>query len=175
MESDDRRRQLPPEELLAELPLEEAAAVLDLGAGGGYLTLPASMRTRGTVFAVDADPLMREVLESRVRSRGIANVRVLEGRAERLPLDDAAVDAVLASLVLHILDEPGEGVLELVRVLKPSGVGLIVEWAEPRPDGKEGHRVFRPDMVRLLEAAGAAVTGGRAWGDAYYSLLFRKA
>jgi ubiquinone/menaquinone biosynthesis C-methylase UbiE/N-acetylglutamate synthase-like GNAT family acetyltransferase len=175
LESDDRRKQLPPEQLLRALPLEAVDAVLDLGAGGGYLTLPASARAKGMIYAVDADPLMRDVLESRVQRRGIANIRVLEGRAEQLPLSDASVGVVLASLILHILDDPGEGVRELLRVLKPGGVGLIVEWAEPRPDGKQGHRVFQPDMVRLLEAAGAAVIGGRAWGECYYSLLFRKA
>lgn len=174
LESAERLAQLPPEQLLDLLEVRDADTVLDLGAGGGYLTFPAAGRTNGTVYAVDADPEMRQVLNYRAGEQRMANVKVMDGRAEEIPLPDSSVDKAIASLVLHILDDPSRGVNELLRVMRPGGIGLIVEWAHPRGDGKSGHRIYPPQLIDLLQSSGATVTHQQEWADNWYSLLFRK-
>ncbi|WP_058303648.1 class I SAM-dependent methyltransferase [Gorillibacterium timonense] len=174
LESAERLAQLPPERLLDRLEPVGADSVLDVGAGGGYLTFPAARRTTGTVYAMDADPNIRKVLEYRSIEYGAANVKVIEGRVEQIPLPDSSVDKGMASLIFHILDDPSEGVNELLRVIKPGGSGLIIEWAKPRPDGRAGHRIYEEEMLRLLLAAGAENVSREEWADTYYSLTFRK-
>ncbi len=93
----------------------EPARVLDLGAGTGKLT--RSLLARGLdVVAVEPDPGMLAVL--RERSPG-AEAR--SGSAERVPLPDGAVDAVLVGQALHWFDLD-RAVPEIARVLRPGGV-----------------------------------------------------
>ncbi|MEU5262391.1 class I SAM-dependent methyltransferase [Amycolatopsis sp. NPDC021455] len=94
--------------------------VLDLGAGTGKLTL--GLAALGLdVVAVEPDPEMRAELERRVPP-----ATSLAGRAERIPLPDAEVDAVFAGQAFHWFDEPA-AMTEIGRVLRPGGV-LVPMW-----------------------------------------------
>jgi SAM-dependent methyltransferase len=48
-------------------------------------------------------------------------IRVVDGTAEALPAHDGAVDAVVASLVLCTVTDPGQALAEVRRVLRPGG------------------------------------------------------
>jgi ubiquinone/menaquinone biosynthesis C-methylase UbiE len=99
----------------------------------------------------------------------------MQGSAECIPLPDASVDSAIASLLLHMLEEPAVGLREMCRVLRQGGRGLIVEWKHPRPDGKPGHRVPLNEMQRLLAEQGTTVIHENDWADTWYSLVFTKA
>ncbi|MBO1334036.1 class I SAM-dependent methyltransferase [Streptomyces sp. VRA16 Mangrove soil] len=89
--------------------------VLDLGAGTGKLT--AVLVGMGfEVVAVEPDAAMLGELRA-----AVPGVRALHGSAERIPLPDASVDAVLAGNALHWFDMAVAGP-ELARVLAPGGV-----------------------------------------------------
>jgi len=84
-----------PEAILDLLPLSDAAAVLDLGAGTGKLTrLLVSRYAR--VTAVEPLDGMRGVLETVV-----PEAESLPGSAESIPVDDASVDGVFAGQAFH--------------------------------------------------------------------------
>ncbi|MFD1773505.1 class I SAM-dependent methyltransferase [Paenibacillus rhizophilus] len=174
LESQERLSGLPPERLLDLAGVGNDDDVLDIGAGGGYFTFPAAGRTKGRVYAVDSSPVMLDVLRGRARDLEKANVEVAEGSAEHLPLADGSVDVAIASLLLHILQSPEEGIREMCRVLKPDGRGLVVEWLHPREDGKPGHRVPLEKMKLYLDACGAERVHEDIWTDTYYSIVFQK-
>jgi ubiquinone/menaquinone biosynthesis C-methylase UbiE len=46
----------------------------------------------------------------------------------RLPLADATVDAVMASVVLHEMTQPVRALQEAARLLKPGGRLFILDW-----------------------------------------------
>jgi SAM-dependent methyltransferase len=103
--------------------------VLDLAAGTGKLT--GVLCAEGhEVTAVEPDEAM---LSELVRlHRG---VRALPGRAERIPLPDGTMDAVVAGQAFHWFD-PELALSEIARVLRPGGVvaglwngdDVDVEW-----------------------------------------------
>ena len=135
--------------VVSRLGLGTEAVVLDLGAGTGKLTRPLVERFP-RVIAVEPDPGMRAVL-----TRATEAYRVLDGRAEAIPLDDASVDAVLVGEAFHWFDtEPALG--EIARVLRPcGGLGLIWKhWWETEPPVPPAaaelmKRVYeRPDLER---------------------------
>lgn len=95
------------------------ARVLDLGAGTGKLT--RALHGAGhDVTAADPDPAMLEAL-----SRALPGVPARVGRAEALPFEDGAFDAVVMGQAWHWVD-PARAVPEIARVLRPGGVlGLV--------------------------------------------------
>jgi SAM-dependent methyltransferase len=94
--------------------------VLDLAAGTGKLT-QGLIAFGLDVTAVEPDPAMLAEL-----SRRFPSLHAIQGRAERIPLPDAALDAVFAGQAFHWFDtEPA--LTEIARVLKPGGV-LVVLW-----------------------------------------------
>jgi SAM-dependent methyltransferase len=94
--------------------------VLDLAAGTGKLT--EGIRGLGHhVVAVEPDESMRNELIANLPS-----VTVLAGTAERIPLPDAAVDAVLVGQAFHWFDAD-RALPEIARVLRPGGV-LAALW-----------------------------------------------
>ncbi|CDJ99165.1 putative enzyme [Microbacterium sp. C448] len=103
------------EPVVARSPLR----VADVGAGTGKLTR-AVLAGGAEVVAVDPDPAMLDQLRA-----GLPDVRTVEGQAERMPLPDASVDAVVLGQAWHWVD-PDAGSREIGRVLAPGGVlGLV--------------------------------------------------
>ena len=106
-------------------------ATLDLAAGTGKLT--RQLVTRGAdVTAVDPTAGMREALRS-----ALPGIRVEDGRAEELPMEDGTFAAVTVAQAFHWFDAP-RAIREIHRVLGPDGaLGLVwnvmdreVEWVD---------------------------------------------
>ncbi|WP_127473740.1 class I SAM-dependent methyltransferase [Microbacterium sulfonylureivorans] len=91
--------------------------ILDAGCGSGPLS--AALRTRGAALtAFDGSPAMVELARRRLGDDVPVSVADL---AEPLPFEDDAFDDVVASLVLHYLEDWAGPLAELRRVLKPGG------------------------------------------------------
>ena len=124
----DRYRVGPPAAIVAEVTPAHCEAVLDLGAGTGALTRHLVGRFP-TVFAVEPDQRMRDVLTGSCPS-----AVALDGVAEKIPLPDASVDAVLVSSAWHWMD-PALAIPEIARVLRPGGQYLFLEHVRS-PDNR---------------------------------------
>jgi SAM-dependent methyltransferase len=91
--------------------------ILDAGCGAGPLS--AALRDRGAVVTgVDASAGMLELARRRLGPD--TDLRVAD-LADPLPFPDAAFDDVVASLVLHYIQDWGPTLAELRRVLVPGG------------------------------------------------------
>lgn len=103
------------DELLAGL----SGRVVEIGAGNGmnFAHYPATVTE---VLALEPEPYLRAKAEAAATSAP-TRVTVRDGLAAALPLDDASVDAAIASLVLCTVPEPAGALAELRRVLKPRG------------------------------------------------------
>lgn len=92
-------------------------AVLDAGCGSGPLT--AALRDRGAlVTGFDGSPAMVELARQRLGEDVPLRVADL---AEPLPFADDSFDVVVASLVLHYLQDWSGPLTEIRRVLTPGG------------------------------------------------------
>ncbi len=101
--------------------LTTGARVLEIGCGAGHLT--ARLAERGLrVEAVDSSPAMVEITARRVRERGFQE-RTNVGTADvhALPFESSHFDLVVAVGVLPWLHSPEHAILEMARVLRPTG------------------------------------------------------
>jgi demethylmenaquinone methyltransferase/2-methoxy-6-polyprenyl-1,4-benzoquinol methylase len=80
----------------------------------------------------------------------------LVGDAPRLPLRDASVDVVTIAFGLRNLPEPGRGLLEFRRVLRPGGRLVVCEFSQPVVPVLRG--VYRRYLTRLLPLAARRLT-----------------
>jgi SAM-dependent methyltransferase len=95
----------------------DSRRILDVGCGSGPLS--AALRERGAlVSGFDLSKAMIELARARL---GEDADLIVHDLAEPLPYADAAFDDVVASLVLHYLEDWTEPLAELRRVLKPGG------------------------------------------------------
>ena len=110
-------------------------AVLDLGAGAGTDACIAARLAGpgGKVFALDMTPAMLERLRLLKVRHGLANMEVIEGAADRIPLADASVDVVTSNGVLNLVFDKRKAVAEIFRVLRPGGYVQIADIVIGRP------------------------------------------
>jgi len=103
------------DELLAGL----SGRVIEVGAGTGsnFAHYPASVEE---IVAVEPEPYLRERARA-AAARADVRIEVLDGVADRLPVDDASFDAAVACLVLCTVPDLARALAELRRVLRPDG------------------------------------------------------
>jgi len=158
-------------------PVDEKR-VLDVGCGDGLIA--SELARRGAhVVGLDADFTMVAAARSRAERESV-QLRVIEGRAEMLPFDDAVFDYILAVAVLCFVPDAGRAVAEIARVLKPGGrlvLGELGRWnlwaAHRRVRGWLGSPTWRAakfrsetDLHHLADVGGLNVIEMR--GCVYY-------
>jgi ubiquinone/menaquinone biosynthesis C-methylase UbiE len=113
--AEDRGQAEHRHELLTGL----SGRVVEVGAGNG-LNFAHYPEAVSEVVAVEPESYLRE--RAAEAAAGVAvSVRVVDGVAERLPLDDSSVAAGIASLVLCSVPDQDTALQELFRVIRPGG------------------------------------------------------
>lgn len=109
--------------------LAPGARVLEVASGTGQATsaLALAVGPSGRVIATDAAVGM--VAATRDAVAGPVAFAAMDG--QRLAARDESVDGVVCMLGLALLADPGEGLLEFHRVLRPDGRAALGVWAEP--------------------------------------------
>ena len=133
-------------------------AVLDVGAGTGYLLRLLAGRLPGTeeLTGVDAAPSMVAVARERA---GDERLRFLEGTAERLPAADGRYDLVVSTTSFDHWADQAAGIAECARVLAPGGRLVLADqfslllWPT-LVAGRRGKARTRARATRLVTAAG---------------------
>ncbi len=121
--------------LLAALKLQPGDAVADIGAGTGYYTrrLAKLVGEKGTVYAVDIQPEMLELLTNKLAQAGVTNVKPVLGTLTDPKLPRASVDAILMVDVYHEFSHPYEMAAAMVEALRPGGRLIFVEFRGEDP------------------------------------------
>ena len=108
--------------LFAQLAGATDIAEVGLGAGPNLQFYPRSSR----VLGVEPNEFMDAPATRAAKAAGVA-LQVCRGVAEALPLEDASVDAVVATLVLCTVRDPAAALREIARVLRPGGRYVFIE------------------------------------------------
>ena len=150
LEDPARLEALPRATVVALLRLAGAETVVDYGAGTGTYTLAvAEAVPQGRVIAVEALPRLAQMLRDKLTPELAERFEIVETDANAVPAADGVADRVVMVDVLHHLyDQPG-ALAEVVRLLRPGGLFVVVDWGDrERPLGPPLDHVLGLAAVR---------------------------
>jgi demethylmenaquinone methyltransferase/2-methoxy-6-polyprenyl-1,4-benzoquinol methylase len=137
--------------LVSRVPAD-GGHVLDVATGTG-LVARLLLRAGHPVTGIDQSAEMIAVAQARFDG----SVQLVRASAETLPFADASFDHLTFTYLLRYVDEPGEVLRELARVVRPGGTIAMLEFGVPR-------RLARPPWelyTRVgLPLAGRAISPG---------------
>ncbi len=97
--------------------------VVDIGSGSGVDALVAAQKTGpgGEVVGIDITPAMIQKAREIIRQAAVDHVRVTEGRADDIPLDNGCADVVTSNGVINLVPDKKRAFEEIHRILTPGG------------------------------------------------------
>ena len=145
------------------LDLRAPSRVLDLCTGTADLLVEALGRDpRHSGLGVDLSHGMLVRGAAKLRRAGLADrAALVGGDGERLPVREGSFDGALVAFGIRNVGDPARAVREVVRVLRPGGRFVVLEFSMPRGVLGAAYRLyFRSVLPRL----GGLVSGD---GSAY--------
>lgn len=171
----DRRDWMPAEPILEAAGVDVGEIVVDVGAGTGFWTAPLAhmVGASGRVYAVDVEPIMLDDIRDLVVQENLTNIEIVQSDETSIPLADGCADLVVLGFVLHEPKDTDEFLIEIVRLLKPTGRILVIEWQDhPTEAGPPLEvRVSVEEARALLGAVGLSVSALASPTDDVYLLL----
>jgi ubiquinone/menaquinone biosynthesis C-methylase UbiE len=144
-------------DLLAAAGDLSAKRLLDVGCGTGSFTILAKqMYPTADITGLDGDSQVLEIASGKASALGLG-IRFSKAMSYSMPYGDASFDVVVTSLMLHHLSGEAKQrtAAEMFRVLRPGGILLGLDFAEPHgPIGL----ALRP-MTRRFERVAENVDG----------------
>jgi SAM-dependent methyltransferase len=138
------------------------ARVLEVGSGPGHLSLRLARRHGMDVTGIDLDPAMVERARANAERPGDGDERgpsFLVGDVASLAFPEGSFDVVVSTLSMHHWADPGEGLTEIGRVLRPGGRALVWDF---RPGLLPFHRHV-PDPVEHAHGSQLRVVSATPW------------
>lgn len=137
--------------------LRRGDVVLDLAGGTGDLALQFSRQVgkSGRVVLADINAAMLRRGRSRLVDAGISgNLSIAQVDAENLPFADATFDCVSMAFGLRNVTDKEAALASMLRVLKPGGKAMILEFSKPHDAIKPAYEMY---SFKVLPALGKIV------------------
>lgn len=148
---------LDPFYILEEAGLAAEMKVADLGCGAaGHFVIPAGkiVGTKGVVYAVDLLKSVLDAVKSRAKLEEVENVETVWSNLEiygATKIDSGSLDMVFLVNTLFQIKKRDEVLREAVRLLKPGGKIVVVEWGQGQaPLGPPPSLRLGKDTVREM-------------------------
>ena len=155
LERPEREEEEKTELLVELLKLKPGEVVADIGAGTGYFSrrLAKKVGEKGTIYAVEIQQEMLDILTNKMAQLNIRNVKPVLGTITNPKLPSASVDTILMVDVYHEFDHPFEMVEAMTKSLKPDGRMVFVEFRgeDPKVPIKRVHKMTEAQVKKEME------------------------
>ena len=157
LERPEREKEEGTQQLIKALKIKPGSVAADIGAGTGYYTrrLAKEVGKTGSVYAVDIQPEMLDLLTNKLTAAGITNVKPILGEIADPKLPAKSVDLILLVDVYHELEFPLEMTTAMRSSLKPRGRLVLVEFRgeDPSVPIKTVHKMTEAQVKKEMAAA----------------------
>ncbi len=170
-----------PLSVLDALGISAGMTVGDFGSGEGAYARELVKRVgkSGVVYAFDVQKDLVTRLAAEAKTNKMDNLHAIWADLDErggTTLVDNSLDTAIIANVLFQSEQRASFIAEVVRVLRPNGRLLLVDWSDATgPLGPRADHVITKDAARaLVEAAGLVFDREIDSGTHHYGLLFRK-
>ena len=152
LERPEREREEMPNRLVELLKLKEGDVVADIGVGTGYIAQRISPKIgdTGTIYGVDIQQEMLDLLDEKMAAAGVQNVKGVLGTITDPKLPPESVDLAIMVDVYHEFSHPYEMMQNICRALKPGGRVVFVEYRaeDPKVPIKRLHKMSELQVIK---------------------------
>lgn len=108
-------------------------SVLDIATGTGDFAIAALKLKPEEVVGVDISQGMLDVGIEKMKRKGVDDIISMQiGDSERLPFEDGRFDALTVGFGVRNYENLEKGLTDMLRVLRPGGRAIILEFSKPR-------------------------------------------
>jgi demethylmenaquinone methyltransferase / 2-methoxy-6-polyprenyl-1,4-benzoquinol methylase len=131
--------------------------VLDVATGTGAVARPAGVLVGPSGMVAGLDPSLGMMAQQRGKRH---STRLTQGVADRLPFRDAVFDFLSMGYALRHVKDLGQTFHEYLRVLKPGGTLLVLDFC--RPESPTAYHAVRFYLKTIVPRLVRFTAGGRA-------------
>mgnify|MGYP003669161387 FL=1 len=126
--------------------------ILDIATGTGDLAILMAQTKATKIIGLDISAGMLEVGVKKIADKKLSNtIEMVLGDSEKMPFDDNTFDAITVAFGVRNFETLEKGLVEILRVLKPSGVFVILETSVPdKTPYKQGYNFYSKNILPLI-------------------------
>ncbi|MCD6566126.1 MAG: bifunctional demethylmenaquinone methyltransferase/2-methoxy-6-polyprenyl-1,4-benzoquinol methylase UbiE [Bacteroidales bacterium] len=107
--------------------------ILDVACGTGDLSIEALKLKPRMIIGIDiSEGMLAKGREKLVRKNLEKSITLVYGDSEALQFDDKIFDAAMVAFGVRNFENINQGLAEILRVLKPGGLLVVLEFSKPR-------------------------------------------
>jgi len=107
--------------------------ILDIATGTGDFAVAATKLKGTKITGIDISEGMLEVGRRKMGKKGLSDrVTLQKADSENLPFEQNTFDAAIVGFGVRNFETLEKGLAEILRVLKPGGVLIVLEFSKPR-------------------------------------------
>lgn len=126
--------------------------ILDIATGTGDLAILMSTTSANKIIGLDLSAGMLEVGKDKIQKKNLSQkIEMVLGDSESIPFPDNHFDAITVSFGIRNFETLEKGLAEIHRVLKPSGIVVILETSVPTKfPFKQGYALYTKLILPLI-------------------------
>ncbi len=118
---------------IKELKALKPKRILDIATGTGDFALEALKINPHNIIGVDISEGMLKVGMEKMKAKEVDHIISLRlGDSENLPFENEVFDAVTVGFGVRNFENLEKGLSEMLRVLKPGGKAIVLEFSKPK-------------------------------------------
>ena len=105
--------------------------ILDVATGTGDFAIAACRINPTKIIGIDISKEMLMVGREKIKHKNLSQIELLEGDSENIKIENNFFDAATVAFGVRNFENLDKGLKEIVRVLKPGGTLIILEFSKP--------------------------------------------
>ncbi len=111
---------------------QQPKTILDIATGTADLAINLAETNAERIVGLDISPGMLEVGKQKIKKKALNDkIEMVLGDGEKLPFEDNSFDAITVAFGVRNFENLEQGLQEILRVLKPSGIFVVLETSVP--------------------------------------------